>query len=175
MNQYLSKTYTQDFIDAAQSLVSHKIQEKWDGKVTARYTSQNKCYFSIFFCPLFLSMWKNVFSFQNIIAIIFHIFSIFYFRILQFTERFSSWNHHWKKKKWSKCYLTISNFLKKLVWLLSFWIEYRKYYQLLFFPESKFNVYLCILRSHHNRFQTLKNVTGSSLIFWHWKFGKLIS
>ena len=37
MNQQLSKTYTQDFINVAKSLISHKIQEKWDGKVTARY------------------------------------------------------------------------------------------------------------------------------------------
>ena len=72
-------TYTQDFINVAKSLISHKMQEKWDGKVTARYTFQNKCYFSIFYCPLFLGMWKNALKFQNAIAIIFHIFFNFLF------------------------------------------------------------------------------------------------
>ena len=36
--------------------------------------------------------------------------------------------HTERKQIWSKYYLTISNFLKKLVWLLSFWIEYGKNY-----------------------------------------------
>ena len=77
--------------------------------------------------------------------------------MLQFTDRFSSLNHqtYWKKKIWPKAYLTISDFLKRLVWLLSFWIEYGNNYQLLFFPESKFNVYLWNLRWHQSRFQTL--------------------
>ena len=81
-----------------------------------------------------------------------------YFRMLQFTDKFSSLNHHgyWENKKWFKCYLIISNFLMKLVWLLSFWIEYGNNYQLFFFPESKFNVYLCNLRWCHSRFQTLR-------------------
>ena len=39
----------QGFINAAKSLIGHKMQEKWDGKVTARYIFQNKCYFSVFF------------------------------------------------------------------------------------------------------------------------------
>ena len=80
--------------------------------------------------------------------------------MLQFTDRFSSLINHqayWEKKKiWSKCYLTMSSFLKKLVWLLSFWIEYGNNDQLFFFPESKFNVYLCNLRWHHIRFQALR-------------------
>ena len=174
MNQYLSKTYTQDFTNAAKSLNSHQIHEKWDEKITARYIFQNKCYFSIFFCPLFLGTWKNVLNFQNVICFyIPYIFSFFYFWMLQFTDRFSSLNHqaYWKrKKKGSKCYLTISNF-HKTVWLLPFWIGYGNNYELFVFPESKFNVYLCNLGWHHNKFQTLTR----SLISWHWKFGKLIS
>ena len=35
--------------NVTKSLISHKIQEKWDGKVTARYKFQNKCYFPILF------------------------------------------------------------------------------------------------------------------------------
>ena len=102
-----------------------------------------------------------------------YIFSFFYFWMLQFTDRFSSLNHqaYWKrKKKGSKCYLTISNF-HKTVWLLPFRIGYGNNYELFVFPESKFNVYLCNLGWHHNKFQTLTR----SLISWHWKFGKLIS
>ena len=81
-----------------------------------------------------------------------------YFWMLKFTDRFSLLNHqaYWKKKKLSKCYHTILNFLKKLVWLLSFCIEYDNNNQLFFFPESKFNVYLCNLRWCYNRFQTLR-------------------
>ena len=70
-----------------------------------------------------------------------------------------------KEKKISKCYLAISDFLKILVWLLSFRIEYGNNYQLLFFPESKFNVYLCNLRWHHNRFQTLRRCYGGIFNF----------
>ena len=33
-----------------------------------------------------------------------------------------------------------------------------------FFPESKFNVYLCNLRWRHNRFQTLKRCYGGICI-----------
>ena len=81
--------------------------------------------------------------------------------MLQSTYRFSPLNHqvYWEKKK-IKCYLTIPNFLKKLVWLLSFWIEYGNNYQLFFFPESKFNVYLRNLRWCHNRLQTLRRCFG---------------
>ena len=98
--------------------------------------------------------------------------------MLQFTDRFSLLiikitDHqdrlliikHTERKKWSKCYLTISNFLKKLVWLLSFWIEYGNNYQLIFLPESKFNVYMCNLRWHHNRFQTLRRFYGGIFNF----------
>ena len=49
------------------------------------------------FCRLFLGMWKNVLSFQNFIAIVFHInvFSFYedYFWMLQFTDSFKSLNH----------------------------------------------------------------------------------
>ena len=55
MNQSLSKTYT-DFTNAAKSFISHQMQGKGDEKVTARYIFQNECYFSIFFCHLFLVM-----------------------------------------------------------------------------------------------------------------------
>ena len=78
MNQYLSKAYTQDFTNAAKSLNSHQIHEKWDEKITARYIFQNKCYFSIFFCPSFLGMCKNVLNFQIVIAFIFHIYFHFF-------------------------------------------------------------------------------------------------
>ena len=92
-------------------------------------------------------MWKNKLDFQNVIAITFHLCFQFqdYFWMLQFTDRFSSLNHqvYWKKKI-SKCSLTISNFLTKSVWLLSFWIEYGNNYQLSF-PESEFIVNLCNL------------------------------
>ena len=81
--------------------------------------------------------------------------------------------HTERKKIWSKCYTTISNFLKKLVWLLSFWTEYGNNYQLFFLPESKFNVYLHNLRWRHNRFQTLRCYGGISN-FATLKFGKLI-
>ena len=104
MNQQLStNTYTYDFTNAAKSFISHQMQEKWDEKVTARYIFQNKCYFSIFFCPLFLGTWKNVLNFQNVICFyIPYIFSFFYFWMLQFTDRFSSLNHqvYWKKKRY---------------------------------------------------------------------------
>ena len=103
-------------------------------------------------------MWKNALNFQNVIAYMFSIFIKIISEcynllidlvpyIIMDTER---------KKKWFKCYLVISNFLKKSVWLLSFWIEYGNNYQLVFFPESKFNVYLCNLRWCHNRLQTLR-------------------
>ena len=61
----------QGFINAAKSLIGHKMREKWDGKVTARYIFQNKCYFSIFF-PIILRYVKNVLNFQKVIALIFH-------------------------------------------------------------------------------------------------------
>ena len=47
MNQKLSKNV--DFTNAAKSLISNKLQEKWDGKVTWKYIFQNKFSFSIFF------------------------------------------------------------------------------------------------------------------------------
>ena len=97
-----------------------------------------------------------------------YIYSFFYFWMLQFTDRFSSLNHqaYWKKKKKrSKCYFSISNFLKTLVWLLLFWIGYGNNYQWLFFQESKFNVYLCNLRWHHNGFQTLTRCYGGIFNF----------
>ena len=59
----------------------------------------------------------------------------------------------------------ISNFLKNLFWLLSFWIEYGNNYQLFFFPKCTFNVYLCNLRRHHNRFQTLRRCHGGIFNF----------
>ena len=118
-------------------------------------------------------MWKNVLNFQSGICFyIPYIISFFYFCMLQFTDRFSSLNHqaYWKKKNIrSKCYFTISNFLKKIVWLLSFWIEYGNNYQLFFFPESKFIVYLCNLRWHHNRFQTSRRCYGGIFNFPTWK------
>ena len=118
-------------------------------------------------------------NFENAIAIIFiYIFNFYqdYFWMLQFTDRFSSLNHQacWKKKDiWSKCYLIISNFLKKVVWLLSFWIEYGNNYQLFFFLESKFNVYLCNLRWSHNRFQTLRRCYGPIFNFWTLKIWEI--
>ena len=79
MNQKLTKTYT-DFTNAAKSFISHQMQGKGDEKVTARYIFQNECYFSIFFCPLFLDMSKNLLSFQNVTCFyISCIFSFFYF------------------------------------------------------------------------------------------------
>ena len=79
-----------------------------------------------------------------------------YFWMLQFTGRFSSLNNqaYWKKR--SRCYLSISKFLKTLVWLLSFWIEYGNNYQLSCLPESNFHVYLSNLRWCHKRFQILR-------------------
>ena len=62
-------------------------------------------------------------------------------------------------------HVAMSNFLKKLVWLLIFWTEYHNSYQLFFFPESKFNEYLCNLRWRHNRFQTLKRCYWGILNF----------
>ena len=70
-----------------------------------------------------------------------------------------------EKKIWSKCYLTISNILKKLVWLLSSWTEYGNNDQLFVFQESKFNVYLCNLRWDHDRFQILRRCYGGILNF----------
>ena len=149
------------------------------------WKSNSKVYFSkqmlLFhlFLPFILRYVKKRTQFSDCYCFyIPYMFSFFYFWMLQFTDRFSSLNHqaYWKKKEiWPKCYLTISNVLKKLVWLLSFWIEYGNNYQLFFFPECKFNVYLCHLRWHHNRFQTLKTCYVASLISRHWKFGKLIS
>ena len=51
------------------------------------------------------------------------------------------------------------------VWLLLFWIEYGNNDQLFFFLESKMNVYLCNLRWHHNRFQTLRSCYGGIFDF----------
>ena len=99
------------------SLISHHIHGKRDEKVTLRYT------FPSFLCPSFLSMWKYAytkFSECNCFYIP-YIFSFFYFWMLQLTDRFNPLNHQaYSKKKniWSKCYLTVSNFLNKLVWLL---------------------------------------------------------
>ena len=91
--------------------------------------------------------------------------------MLQSTDRFSPLNDqvYWEKKK-IKCYLTIRNFLKKLVWLLSFWIEYGNNYQLFFFPESKFNVYL---RWCHNRSKTLRRCFGCIFNFPTLKIWKI--
>ena len=130
----------------------------WKSNINVHFSK--KYYFPILFCPLFLGMRKKCTQFLECYCYyIPHIFNFYqdYIWMLQFTDRFSSWNRQvcWKKKIWSKCYLTILNFHKKLVWLPSFWIEYSNNDQLFFFPESKFNVYLCILRWHHNRFQTL--------------------
>ena len=130
------------------------MQEKWDEKVTARYIFQNTHYFFIFFLPFILRYVKKCTQFLECYCFyIPYIFSYFYFWMLQFTDRFSSLNHqaYWQKKKiGSKCYLKISNFLKTLVWLLSFWIEYENNYL------TKINIYLCNLRWHHDRFPTLR-------------------
>ena len=72
--------------------------------------------------------------------------------------------HTEREKKGSKCYLTISNF-HKTVWLLPFWIGYSNNYELFVFPESKFNVYLCNLGWHHNKFQTLTRCYGGIFNF----------
>ena len=90
-----------------------------------------------------------------------------HFWMLQFTDRFSSLNHqaYQKKKIWPKCYFTISDFHKKLIWLLPFWFEYGNNDQLFCFPESKFNVYLCNLRWFHGRFQTLRRFYGGIFNF----------
>ena len=134
------------------------------------WKSNSKVHFSkqillFHFClPYFLMYEKKCTQFSKCYLLLYSIYIfIFHFWILQFTDRFSSLNHqaYWKKKEiWSKYYLTISNFLQKLVWLLSFWIEYGNNYQLFFFAESKFNVYLCNVRCHHNRFQTLRCYKG---------------
>ena len=106
-------------------------------------------------------MWKinSIFRILSLLYSI-YVFNLYQdnFWMLQFTDRFSSLNHqaYWKKKTWSKYYLTISDFLKKLVWLLSFWTEYGKTYQLFFFPKSKLDIYLCNLRWRNNRFQSLR-------------------
>ena len=99
-------------------------------------------------------------NFENVIAIIFHICFQFFIKInfecynllidwvpliIKYTER---------KKIWSKCYLIISNFLKTLVLLLSFWTEYG---------------YGCV------RVRRVSMATGASLISLHWKFRELIS
>ena len=142
----------------------------WKSKSKVHFSKQ--MFLSHLFLPFILRYVKIV------IAIIFHIYFQFFIfecynvlinlvlEIIKHTER---------KKKWSKCYLTTSNILKKLVWLLSFWIEYGNNCQLLFFPESKFNAYLCNLRWHHNRFQTLRRCYRGIFNFRHWKFGKLMS
>ena len=57
------------------------------------------------------------------------------------------------------------------MWLLSFWVEYDNNYYYFFFWESKFIVYLCNLRCHHNRFQTLRGCCRGifnfpTLIIW---------
>ena len=126
--------------------------------------------FSSFFDLLFLDMWK-INSIFRILSLLYSIYVFnFYqdnFWMLQFTDRFSSLNHqaYWKKKTWSKYYLTISNFLKKLVWLLSFWTEYGKTYQLFFFPKSKLDIYLWNLRWRNNRFQSLRRCCRGILNF----------
>ena len=120
------------------------------------------------FCNLFLGMWKNVYTqFSECYCYyIPYIFSIFYFEcynlLLDLVPKIIK---HTERKKIYKCYLAISNCLKKLVWLLSFWIECGNNYQLLFFPESKFNVYLWNLRWHPNRFQTLRRCYGGIFNF----------
>ena len=95
------KNIPQDFINAASSLISHKMQEKWDGKVTAKVYFSKQMFLFHLFLPFILRYVKNVLNFQSIITIIFHIyFHFFYFWMLQFTDKFSSWNHQacWKKK-----------------------------------------------------------------------------
>ena len=126
--------------------------------MVTRYIFQNKCHFSIFF----LRYVKKCTQFSECYCCyIPYIFSIFIFEcynlLIDLVPEITKHTEHTERKKiWAQCYLTISDFLKKLVWLLSFWIEYGNNYQLLFFPESKLNVYLCNLRWHDNRFQTLR-------------------
>ena len=144
----------------------------WKSKSKVHFSKQ--MFLSHLFFPFILRYVKKCTQFLECYCYyIPYIFSIFYFWVLQCTDKFSSWNHqaYWKKKKWSKCYLTTSNILKKLVWLLSCWIEYGNNCQLLFFPECKFNGCLCNLRWHHNRFQTLRRYYGGIFNFRHWKFG----
>ena len=56
-------TYTQDFINAVNSVISQQDMGIWDGKETYMCIFQNKCYFPILFCPIFLGMSKNVLNF----------------------------------------------------------------------------------------------------------------
>ena len=120
---------------------------------------------------LYSLVWEKICSIFRKLLLLYTIYVLDsyqdYFLMLGFTDTFSSLNHqaYWKKKIWSKCCITISNFLKKLVWLLSFWIEYGNNDQLSFFPEFKFNVYLCNLRWCHFRFQTLMRCYGGIFNF----------
>ena len=113
-------------------------------------------------------MWKMYLIFRVLLllySIYIFIFFIFECYSLLINLVLEIIKHAERKKIWSKFYLTISNFLKKLAWLLWFWIEYGSNY--LFFFQN--------LSS--GRFQTLRrwDVMGASLISQHWIFGKLIS
>ena len=126
---------------------------EWKSNINI-HSSKQMLFFS--FCALFLGKWKNVLKFRMLLISRWSFYQDYFWK-LQYTDRFSSLNHRtYRREKISKCYLIISHFHKKLVWLLSFWIEYGSNYQLLFFPESKFNVYLWNLRWCHYRFKTLR-------------------
>ena len=109
-------TYTQDFINATKSLIIDSGKMRWKSNINI---FQNKCYFFIFFCSLFLGMLKSVLNFQNIIAIIFHICFQFLSRLFlnvttYCSKQFLKSSSILKEKILSKCYLTTSNFLNKL-------------------------------------------------------------
>ena len=86
-------------------------------------------------------MWKMYLIFRVLLllySIYIFIFFIFECYSLLINLVLEIIKHAERKKIWSKFYLTISNFLKKLAWLLWFWIEYGSNYPF-FFPESKFS------------------------------------
>ena len=59
------------------------MREKWDGKVTKIYiTFQNKCYFPIYFCPLFFDIYvKKCTHFHDSVTI-FYIYFQFSSKII---------------------------------------------------------------------------------------------
>ena len=62
-------------MNAAKSFITNNMREKWDGKVTTIYIFQNKCYFPIFFCPLFFDIYVKKCTHFHDSVIIFYIFN----------------------------------------------------------------------------------------------------
>ena len=80
------------------------------------------------------------------------------FWMLQFTDRFSSLNHqaYWKKKNMIEILPYHLKFPQEisLITIILDWVWQKLL--IILFPESKLNIYLCNLRWHDNRFQTLR-------------------